>query len=83
MKKIKGQFIVTVEKSRRVAFVNYIKENYKLKIDKDLDSLLDTTFPFVVDFDKKVLWICNSITCLAQASSNGRIITEEQFILQL
>ena len=83
MKKIKGQYIVTVEKSRRVIFVNYIKDNYKLKIDRDIDSLLDSTFPFVVDFDKKILWICNSITCLAQASSHGKIIDEKQFILQL
>ena len=83
MKIIKGQYIVTVEKSRRVIFVNYIKDNYKLKIDRDIDSLLDSTFPFVVDFDKKILWICNSITCLAQASSHGKIIDEKQFVLQL
>ena len=83
MKKIKGQYIVTVEKSRRVIFVNYIKDNFKLKIDRDIDSLLDSTFPFVVDFDKKILWICNSITCLAQASSHGKIIGEKQFVLQL
>ncbi len=83
MKKIKGQYIVTVEKSRRISFVNYIKDSFKLKIDRDIDSLLDSTFPFVVDFDKKILWICNSITCLAQASSHGKIIDEKQFVLQL
>jgi hypothetical protein len=78
-KSVPGQYIVKVKRSRRKEFAKFIIDTYKLKPEKDLDKLIDTTFPFVIDFAIKKLWICNSISSLACASSHGLIITEEEF----
>ena len=36
-------------------------------------------FPFVVDLKKKILYVCESITCCALASQNKRIISVKDF----
>ena len=34
----------------------------------------------VIDLDKNILWVCKSITCLACASQNNKIISLDNFI---
>ena len=74
------QYIVHVSENRK-EFVHYLLDSFSLEF-YDYD-LLDTSYPFVVDFPIHQLWICNSITCLALASQNGKILSEECFIKKL
>ena len=64
---------------KRKEFYNYIINNYRLKNMDSKDNMINNKYPFVVDFDKKILWICSSITCLACASQNNQIISTEEF----
>ena len=64
--------------NKRIDFYNDILARYELKdLLREFD--IESGFPFVVDFDKKTLWVCNSITCLAAASQCGKIITIDEF----
>ena len=75
---MKGQFMVLAkDKKEWINFYSYILENFNLK-DK-IGLKIDNHFPFVVDFDKKSIWICNSITCCACASQANKIISVDDF----
>ena len=64
----------------RAAFYEYIHKKYKL-IDLffNKDYMSSSSFPFVVDFKKKILTVCESITCCACAAQANKIITIEEF----
>lgn len=64
---------------KRIDFYNYIMNNYKLKNMDYKKNMINSKYPFVVDFDKKIFWICSSITCLACSSQNNQIISIEDF----
>lgn len=74
------QYIVNESNiDKRKEFYNYIMNNYKIKNMDYKDNMINNKYPFVVDFDEKIFWICNSITCLACASQNKQIISIEEF----
>lgn len=74
------QYIVNESNiDKRKEFYDYIMNNYKLKNMKSKKKMIYDIFPFVVDFDEKIFWICNSITCLACASQNNQIISIDEF----
>ena len=80
MRKNRYQYIVSIAgKKNRYDFINYIKTNYKLKFRFTEDYMAESHFPFIVDFNKKDFWVCESITCCACAAQNGMIISFEQF----
>ncbi len=73
------QYIVAIsDMDKRVDFYNDILKRYELQ-DLLRESDIESGFPFVVDFDKKTLWVCTSITCLAAASQCGKIMTLDEF----
>ena len=75
------QYIVNESNiEKREYFYNYIVNNYKLKNMDYKANMINSKYPFVVDFDKKIFWICSSITCLACASQNNQIILIDEFI---
>ena len=79
MKKI--QYMVQESnKKKREEFYHYILDHYSLKTHDSKEEMINSHFPFVVDFKKQDFWICNSITCCAIASTKGRIISIEDFI---
>lgn len=81
MKKDRYQYIVSIDvEKNRYDFINYIKKNYKLKFRFDDEYMINSKFPFVVDFKRKDFWVCESITCCACAAQNGLIISFEEFI---
>lgn len=65
--------------NKREEFYDYIMNNYNLINIDSKKNMINNKFPFVVDFDEKIFWICNSITCLACASQNKQIISIEEF----
>ena len=76
------QFIISESDIlKRNDFYNYITNNYSLKILYPFkkDKFINNIFPFIVDLKRKEFWICESITCLACAASNNKIITIEKF----
>ena len=76
------QFIVSESDIlKRNDFYDYIVNNYSLKILYPLkkDKFINNNFPFIVDLKRKEFWIYESITCLACATSNNKIITTEKF----
>ena len=82
---MKRQYIIKENNyKKREEFYNYIVSNYNLKIlypyKKEL--FINSVFPFVVDFKDNTLWICESITSLACASQNGKIITIKEFKIE-
>ena len=66
---------------KRAYFYDYIINNYSLKIlyPFEKEKFINSNFPFIVDLKRNEFWICESITCLACAASNKRIITIEKF----
>ena len=78
-KLIPNQYIVTVSKKRRKLFINSMISSYKLKPKDDMEYMLNSKFPFVIDFNLKIIWVLDSITCLACASMNHQIISEKEF----
>ena len=66
-------------KEKREEFYNYIMSTYQLKVHDSKKEMINSKFPFVVDFKKKDFWICTSITCCAMATQNNKIITIEEF----
>ena len=74
------QYIVNESNiDKREAFYNYVMSNYELKNMDLKDNMVNDKFPFVVDFDEEIFWICSSITCLACASQNKQIKSIEEF----
>ena len=79
---MKKQYIVAESNPKeREAFYDYITNNYKLKITYPYTrkAFISSKFPFIVDFKEKTFWVCESITCLACASQNKRIISVNEF----
>ena len=77
---MKTQFIVQEHDIiERREFYNYIHENYEIMDKMDPEVMINDHFPFVVDLKEKILWVCNSITCLAAASQTHQIITISAF----
>ena len=64
---------------KRLTLYKYIHNNYDVKDKMSILYMLKSKFPFVIDTDEKILWVCESITCLSCASQNNRIISSEQF----
>ena len=64
---------------KRVAFYKYIITKYDIKDLIEDKELLYTAFPFVIDFDDNILWICNSITVCACATQCKKIIDINSF----
>ncbi len=78
----KTQFIVKVAgKEERKEFYEYIMNIYKLEKWYPFfkKRFISNSFPFVVDFKEKSLWISESVTCCACAASQGVIYTVDQF----
>ena len=74
------QYIVKVDGiSERDSFINYINNNYRLSNLDTKKEMINSNFPFIVDFNKNNFWVCNSITCCACASQANRIITRDEF----
>lgn len=42
-------------------------------------KIINSSFPFVIDFIDNAFWICESITCCACAAQSGKILTIEKF----
>ena len=64
----------------RAAFYEYIHNKYKVKdLFFNKDYVSSSNFPFVVDFKKKFLTVCESITCCACAAQAKNILTVEEF----
>lgn len=77
------QFIVAEHnKKKRIAFYNYIHNNFDFKDEFD-GNVIRNSFPFVVDFNDNTLWISTSITCCACAAQRKRIISIEEFKRQM
>ena len=76
---MKKQYFVSVNgKKKRESFYDFIITKYDIK-DLVEDELIDGPFPFVVDFDENIFYICNSITCCACAAQSKKIISEKEF----
>lgn len=76
---MKKQYIVKVDGiNNRKLFYDYVKSKYHIDDLVNL-NLLDSNFPFVVDFKKNSFWICDSITCCACAVQCNKIISEKEF----
>lgn len=74
------QFIVQErDYLKRRNFYEYITKKYILKVRMEKEEMVDNKFPFVVDFDDKTFWVCESITCCAMASQSKKIISIEEF----
>lgn len=77
---IKNQYIVSINnRNERKDFYNYIINNFKLKPMSSKITMINDKFPFIIDFKTNSLWITHSITCLACASQNNKIIDKETF----
>lgn len=67
--------------NKREIFFNYIINNYSLDIIHfSKDRMINSHFPFIVDFDRNEFWVCESITCCACASQKNRIISIDEFM---
>lgn len=79
---MRKQFIVKESnKKNREEFYNFIKNNYELKNEYPYYKKLfvDSSFPFVIDFEEKIFWICDSVTCCACAASQNVMFTIDEF----
>ncbi len=78
---MKEQFIVQEpNKKKREEFINYINQKFKLKNYYSKEEMIESNFPFVIDFQKKDFWVCESITCCACAAQAHKIISIKEFI---
>ena len=74
------QYIVNeLNIKKREEFYNFLISKYKIKNKTSKYNMINNKYPFVIDLDKKTFWICDSITCLACASYNNKIITINEF----
>ena len=71
---MKGQFIIQEPNHRkRIDFIKYILDKYPLQ------NRINSHYPIVLDFDKKELYLLESITCCACAAQNNQIISINHF----
>ena len=76
------QYIVSEhDKKKREELYDYICNNYHLEVCYPFskDAFINSKYPFVIDFKEHILWICESITCLACAAQNDLIISTSEF----
>ena len=60
------QYIVEEkDKRKRKYLYNYIHNKYDIEDVMDIDYMINSKYPFVIDIKEKILWVCTSITCLA------------------
>ena len=81
-KEMKKQYIVNESnKRKREEFFDYVIKNYNLKVAYPFDNeeFVSSNFPFVIDFNDNLFWICNSITCCAISAQNHLIKTIDEF----
>ncbi len=64
---------------KRKEFYDYVVNNYSLEVHSSMERMIDSSFPFIIDFDQGTFWVCGSITCLACAAQRKRIITIDKF----
>ena len=77
---MKKQYIISIpNKKKREQFISIIKQKYKLKFLLEEEYMINSNFPFIVDFKKKYFWVCESITCCSCAAQKGLILSFEQF----
>ena len=81
MKK-RTQFIIKeADINKRKEFLDYIKNKYDFKlVNYTEEEIINNKFPIVIDFKEKVIWVCESISCLAIAAQKGLIISIEKFL---
>ena len=79
MKK-KQYFVQSKDKPKREVLFNYITKYTKMKTKESKKDMMNSNFPFVVDYKTNHFWICNSITCCACAAQRNQIITVEEFM---
>lgn len=61
----------------------YVISKYNLESKDSKYNIINDTFPIVIDLDENILWVCKSITCLACASQNNKIISLDELITYL
>ncbi len=74
---MKGQFIIQEPNFKKKGkFIEYILDNYKVN-----NQIRDcrNKYPLVIDFDEKIIYTLESITCCACAAQNKRIISINHF----
>ena len=77
---MKKQYIIQeLDKEKRRQFYEYITNNFDFVVKSDKDHIVNSSFPFVIDFKEKNFWVCESITCCACAAQKKRIITIKDF----
>ena len=79
---MRDQYIVKEnDLNKRREFFNYIVNKYDMILSYPLyeEEIINSHFPFVIDFKYNSFWICNSISCLAAASSAGVVFTIDEF----
>lgn len=75
----KQYMVQVVGKEERLDFYNFILNNFKIKRVESKKSMINSTFPFVVDFENNIFWVCNSITCCSLAQQNNKILSKNEF----
>ena len=79
---MRTQFIVSEsDLSKREEFYDYIIDSYDLKIwyPYKKEKFVNNNFPFVIDFEEKSFWICESVTCCACAAQAKVLFTIDEF----
>ena len=79
---MRKQFIVKESnKKNREEFYDYITCKYKLDVEYPYtkDEFIESSFPFVVDFEENNFWICDSVTCCACAASQHVMFSIDDF----
>ena len=80
---MRTQFMVKESnKLKRSKFFDYITSKYDLYVEYPYfkEDFVNNNFPFVIDFEDKSFWICESVTCCACAASNKVLFTIDEFM---
>ena len=74
------QYIVSEKDiNKRSELYDFIHSKFIIKDCQDKKYIVDNSFPMVVDLNECSLWVVNSITCLACAAQNKKIINIDEF----
>ncbi len=74
---MKGQYVVQEGNAKKkISFYNYILKKYKLS--NHVDNIL-SKYPLVIDFEERIIYSLESITCCALAAQNKQIISINDF----
>ena len=74
-----NQYIVNVKTEEREEFISYLKK-LNLKGKYKNKEIINSKFPIVIDFNEKIYYLLESITCCAMASQSGKMISKDEFI---